>query len=84
MTAPGRLNGFAARPRDVDAWIKAPEPSALSRNPRDLFTARLTVDATQSLRGRIKVAAIQRGLTVAAMLRGLLEDRVPGTAGNAP
>ena len=50
MTAPGRLNGFAERPRDIEAWIKAPEPSALSRNPRDLFTARLTVDATQSLR----------------------------------
>lgn len=37
-----------------------------------LFTARLTIDVTPALRGRIKVSAFERGETVAAMLRELL------------
>ena len=84
MTARNRKNGFAARPRDAEAWVKTPEPSKLSPSSGDLFTARLTIDVTPSLRGRIKVAAFQRGLTVAEMLRGLLEDRFPGTPRDAP
>jgi len=38
-----------------------------------LFTARLTIDVTPELRGRIKLAALRRGVTAAEMLRELLE-----------
>ena len=41
------------------------------------FTARLTIDVAPALRGRIKIAAFQRGLTVADMLRALLEGEFP-------
>ena len=41
------------------------------------YTARLTVDVTPALRGRIKVAAFTRGLTVADMLRAMLEQAFP-------
>ena len=37
------------------------------------YTARLTLDVTPALRGRIKVIAFQRGITAADMLRELLE-----------
>jgi hypothetical protein len=38
-----------------------------------VYTARLTIDVTPALRGRIKVTAFQRGVTAADMLRELLE-----------
>jgi hypothetical protein len=41
------------------------------------FTARLTIDVTPDLRGRIKVAAFRRGITVAEMLRHLLSREFP-------
>ena len=43
----------------------------------DLYTARLTIDVTPALRARIKVAAFTRGITVAEMLRALLEHEFP-------
>ena len=43
----------------------------------DHFTARLTIDITPDLRGRIKVAAFRRGITVAEMLRDLLAREFP-------
>ena len=52
-----------------------------SRTNADAFTARLTVDITPELRGRIKVAAFRRGITVADMLRGLLSQTFPDTDG---
>lgn len=76
-----RPNGrsFAARPADPEHWIKAAEAP-----PRDGtaagFTARLTIDVTPELRGRIKIVAFQRGLTVADMLRDLLAREFPPTA----
>jgi hypothetical protein len=48
------------------------------------FTARLTIDITPELRGRIKVAAFRRGITVADMLRELLAREFPPTAGDQP
>ena len=48
----------------------------------DIFTARLTIDVTPELRGRIKVVAFQRGLTVADMLRDLLAREFPDNAGD--
>jgi hypothetical protein len=43
----------------------------------DLYTARLTLDVTPALRARIKVAAFTQGITVADMLRDLLERAFP-------
>ena len=48
-----------------------------NRTPNAKFTARLTIDVAPALRGRIKIAAFQRGLTVADMLRALLEGEFP-------
>jgi chromosome partitioning protein len=39
----------------------------------DLYTARLTLDITPAMRARIKVSAFTQGVTVAELLRGLLE-----------
>lgn len=69
---------FTARPRDPDAWVRAPEPaSAAATGKAATYTARLTVDVTPALRGRIKVAAFTRGLTVADLLRTMLEQAFP-------
>ena len=79
-----RPSPFAARPRDPDAWVSAPDATAVAAPGKsDAFTARLTVDVTPSLRGRIKVAAFTRGLTVADMLRAMLVDAFPGQDGDA-
>ena len=84
MTARGRSSGFAARPRDAESWIRSPDPSSTSSNATELYTARLTVDITPALRGRIKIAAFQRGVTVADMLRDLLAREFPDTDGGRP
>jgi len=75
---------FAARPRDHDTWVSTPEPSVTSAPGKaEIYSARLTVDVTSALRGRIKVAAFTRGLTVADMLRAMLEQAFPDQDGNA-
>ncbi len=73
MTARASRRGFVARPGDAEAWVRSPEATSKGA----AFTARLTIDITPALRGRIKVAAFQRGLTVADMLRRMLEDAFP-------
>ena len=45
------------------------------------FSARLTIDVTADMRGRIKIAAFQRGQTVADMLRALFEREFPPPSG---
>jgi hypothetical protein len=77
--APGK-RGFAARPSSPDAWVRAPEVTGKQPDP---YTARLTIDVTPALRGRIKITAFERGVTVAEMLRVLLE-REYGERGDAP
>jgi hypothetical protein len=42
-----------------------------------LYSARLTIDVTPQLRARVKVAAFQSGVTVAELVRGLLEREFP-------
>jgi len=74
---------FASRPADPERWIKAADVSA-ERRPGAAFTARLTIDVTPDLRGRIKVAAFRRGVTVAEMLRDLLAREFPPTSGDQP
>ncbi len=73
-----RKRAFTNRPGDVEGWIKAPD---LPARPSGSFTARLTIDITPALRGRIKVAAFQRDLTVADMLRDLLAREFPDSHG---
>ena len=57
---------FVSRPADADQWIKAAE-SAPRAPDAAAFTARLTIDVTPELRGRIKIVAFGRGVTVAVM-----------------
>ena len=74
---------FAARPSDAEAWVREPEsPPSRAAEP-SLYTARLTIDVTPGQRSRIKVAAFQRGLTVAEMLRALLAREFPEHDGGA-
>lgn len=56
----------------ASAWIRQAEaPGATAK--ASIHTARLTIDVTPALRGRIKVAAFNRGVTAAEMLREVLE-----------
>lgn len=70
MNRPPPTSRFAARPGAADAWVREPD----SRMGAAVeYTARLTIDVTPMLRGRIKITAFERGITVAEMLRTLLE-----------
>lgn len=60
----------AADPATV--WVHR-EDGATAPVKATVFTARLTIDVTPALRGRIKVIAFQCGITAADMLRELLE-----------
>jgi hypothetical protein len=82
MTERSTKRGFAARPGDPEAWVRAPEtPTSLP--PAEDFSARLTIDVTPALRGRIKVTTFRRGVTVADMLRALLDREFPDDGGAA-
>ena len=64
----------------ASAWVR--QADALEAAAKSsIYTARLTIDVTPALRGRIKVAAFRRGITAAEMLRALLEREF---AENAP
>ncbi|MCQ4321542.1 chromosome partitioning protein ParB [Stutzerimonas stutzeri] len=70
--------GIGARPPanpHAEAWIRQGDGDALQK--ADLYTARLTLDVTPVLRARIKIAAFGQGVTVAELLRGLLEREFP-------
>ena len=82
MTERSPKRGFAARPGDPDSWVRAPELST-GRTPNAACTARLTIDVTPARRGGIKIAAFQRGLAVADMLRALLDREFPADGGAA-
>ena len=80
MTGRTPRSGFAARPGDAERWIKAPDPAVPARIVSgEAFTARLTIDVTPATRRRLKLAALQRGTTVADMLRALLAREFPDT-----
>lgn len=84
MTGPPAKVRFVSRPGDPDSWIKAADAPPTGKGAGEAFTARLTIDITPELRGRIKVAAFRRGITVAAMLRELLDGEFPPTEGDQP
>ncbi len=75
---------FASRPADPESWIKSAEAPSLRTADACDHTARLTIDITPALRGRIKIVAFQRGVTVADMLRELLAREFPPTEGETP
>lgn len=81
MTKPPSKPSFVRRPADPEHWIKAEVPAA-GVAKANAFTARLTIDVTPDLRGRIKIAAFGRGATVADMLRELLAREFPNTSGD--
>jgi len=84
MTRPPAKSGFASRPGNPDSWVRAADAPATGKMAAEAFTARLTIDITLELRGRIKVAAFRRGVTVAVMLRELLGREFPPTEGDRP
>jgi hypothetical protein len=81
MSAHSSKRGFAARPGDAESWIKAPDVALARSTDGATFTARLTIDVTPDMRGRIKVAAFKRGVTVADMLRELFTREFPEHSG---
>ena len=81
MSERSTKRGFVSRPGDAESWIKAPEANGRRSEDTSAFSARLTIDVTPALRGRIKVAAFKRGVTVAEMLRGLLAREFPPEPG---
>ncbi|ALV26163.1 hypothetical protein ACFPLB_00805 [Aquamicrobium segne] len=84
MTSGTDKRGFATRPADPDNWIKIGDAASPRRDAADVYSARLTVDITPALRGRIKIAAFQRGVTVADMLRDLFAREFPPADGGTP
>ncbi|SMH29730.1 ribbon-helix-helix protein [Mesorhizobium australicum] len=76
MTGASSHGRFTARPGDPDRWIRSAEASPRASAAAG-YTARLTIDVTPELRGRIKVAAFERGITVADMLRDLFAREFP-------
>ncbi|EPR17214.1 hypothetical protein M527_17860 [Sphingobium indicum IP26] len=84
MTRPPVKSGFASRPGNPDGWVRAADAPATRKTATEAFTARLTIDITPELRGRIKVAAFRRGVTVAVMLRELLVREFPPIEGDQP
>lgn len=83
MTASPSKRGFATRPGDPETWIKAADAPAPRAPDAAIYTARLTIDVTPDQRARIKIAAFQRGITVADMLRELLAREFPDSTGDA-
>ena len=75
---PAKRVGIGARPPanpHAEAWIRQGDADALGTV--GLYTARLTLDITPSMRSRIKVSAFTQGVTVADLLRALLEREFP-------
>ena len=75
----GRRIAIGAKPgMEAESWVRRGEDRthghSVKANPH---TARLTVDVTPALRGRIKVAAFRTGVTVAELVRELLEESFP-------
>ena len=82
----GKRVGIGTRPPanpHAEAWIRQGSADDLQKG--DLYTARLTLDITPAMRSRIKVSAFTQGVTVADLLRALLEREFPEQRrGSAP
>ena len=74
----GKRVGIGVRPPanpHAEAWVRQGEANNLQKG--DLYTARLTLDITPAMRARIKVSAFTQSVTVAELLRALLEREFP-------
>ncbi|HBX54613.1 hypothetical protein [Pseudomonas sp. UBA2684] len=74
----GKRIGIGARPMadpHAESWIR--QGAAFDNGKVDRYTARMTLDVTPALRTRIKLAAFDRGVTMAEMLREVLERQFP-------
>lgn len=83
MTATPPKRGFATRPGDAETWIRTADAPIPRVPDAAIYSARLTIDITPDQRARIKIAAFQRGGTVADMLRELLAREFPESNGDA-
>ena len=63
----------------AEAWVQVRADGRASSTAikSALYTARLTIDVTPEMRARIKVAAFQSEMTVAELVRRLLEREFP-------
>ena len=63
----------------ADTWVRKGDGAIQAELPSraEVYAARLTLDVTLALRGRIKVAAFRQGVTVAQMLRAILDREFP-------
>ncbi len=74
----GKRIDIGARPLadpQADNWIRQGAVQDSSKVER--YSARLTLDVTPALRTRIKLAAFDRSVTMAEMLRDVLEREFP-------
>ncbi|MCV0275839.1 chromosome partitioning protein ParB [Pseudomonas aeruginosa] len=74
----GKRTAIGVRPPanpQAEAWVRQGDAGDLRKG--DLYTARLTLDITPAMRARIKVSAFTQGVTVADLLRALLEREFP-------
>lgn len=82
----GQRIAIGARPPvnpHAEAWVRQGDADDIQKG--DLYTARLTLDITPAMRARIKVSAFTQGVTVADLLRGLLDREFPERRGeNTP
>lgn len=60
----------------ASVWVQQVD-AVMATAKASIYTARLTIDVTPAMRGRIKVVAFQRGVTAVEMLRELLEREFP-------
>ena len=60
----------------ASTWVQQVD-AVMTIAKASVYTARLTIDVTPVMRGRIKVVAFQRGITAVEMLRELLEREFP-------
>lgn len=69
----------------AETWVRRGDGAAqvAAATRADLYTARLTIDVTPALRGRIKIAAFRQGVTVADAVRALLDREFPDNEGDA-
>lgn len=80
MTRRVAIGERPAKDSGAATWIRCGEDrpaSTVAVAGADRYSARLTIDVTPELRGRIKVAAFRQGLTVADMLRAFFEREFP-------
>lgn len=81
MTRRPRSTKLKFWPVDIKRRTKPRKAPRQARRKRNACSARLTIDVTPDLRGRIKITAFERGVTVAYMLRLLLLKAFPRTKG---